>query len=159
MRIIGTWWLHGMGRFSALLDIVRGIHRTGTFPLHMASNELLCFFCCLYEHNIEQTVDLAWFERTWRSCNIIWWYWKVIWIAEHHILLKWVGLSFVLNLPITVPSGLHFALNVEDHFNKHDVPVVITYFQFTNFPCDDWENIPFVLSSSSNRKYELLSIV
>ena len=32
------------------------------------------------------------------------------------------------------------------------------YFQFTHFPCDDWENIHFVLSSSSNRKYELLSI-
>ena len=32
-------------------------------------------------------------------------------------------------------------------------------FQFTHFPCDDWENIQFVLSSSSNRKYELLSIV
>ena len=32
-------------------------------------------------------------------------------------------------------------------------------FQFTHFPCDDWENINFVLLSSSNRKYELLSIV
>ena len=26
-------------------------------------------------------------------------------------------------------------------------------FQFTNSPCDDWENIHFVLSSSSNRNY------
>ena len=32
-------------------------------------------------------------------------------------------------------------------------------FQFTHFPCDDWENIHFVLLSSSNRKYELSSIV
>ena len=32
-------------------------------------------------------------------------------------------------------------------------------FQFTHFPCDDWENIHFVLLSSSNRKYELFSIV
>ena len=33
-------------------------------------------------------------------------------------------------------------------------------FQFTHFTCDDWENIHFVLlSSSSNRKYALLSIV
>ena len=32
-------------------------------------------------------------------------------------------------------------------------------FQFTHFPCDDWENIHFVLLSSSYRKYELLSIV
>ena len=31
--------------------------------------------------------------------------------------------------------------------------------QFTHFPCDDWENIHFVLLSSSNRKDELLSIV
>ena len=32
-------------------------------------------------------------------------------------------------------------------------------FQFTHFPCDDWENIHYVLLSSSKRKYELLSIV
>ena len=31
--------------------------------------------------------------------------------------------------------------------------------QFTHFPYDDWENIHFVLLSSTNRKYELLSIV
>ena len=31
--------------------------------------------------------------------------------------------------------------------------------QFTHFSCDDWENIYFVLLSSSNRKYELLPIV
>ena len=31
-------------------------------------------------------------------------------------------------------------------------------FQFTHFPCEDWENRHFV-SLSSNRKYELLSIV
>ena len=32
-------------------------------------------------------------------------------------------------------------------------------FQFTHFPCDDWENIHFVLLLSSNRKYEVSSIV
>ena len=32
-------------------------------------------------------------------------------------------------------------------------------FQLTHFPYDDWINIHFVLLSSSNRKYELLSIV
>ena len=32
-------------------------------------------------------------------------------------------------------------------------------FQFTHLACDDWENIYFVLLSSSNRKYELLPIV
>ena len=32
-------------------------------------------------------------------------------------------------------------------------------FQFTHFPCDDWDNIHFVLLSYSNRNYELLSIV
>ena len=32
-------------------------------------------------------------------------------------------------------------------------------FRFTHFPCDDWENIHFVLISSSNRKYEILAIV
>ena len=46
------------------------------------------------------------------------------------------------------------------------IPLVIHYsiygavcFQFTQFPRDGWENILFVLLSSSNRKYELLSIV
>ena len=28
-------------------------------------------------------------------------------------------------------------------------------FQFTHLPCDDWENIYFVLLPSSKRKYEL----
>ena len=32
-------------------------------------------------------------------------------------------------------------------------------FQFSHLPFDDWENIYFVLLSSSNRKYELLLIV
>ena len=32
-------------------------------------------------------------------------------------------------------------------------------FQFTHFPCNDWENIHFALLSSSNWKYELISIV
>ena len=32
-------------------------------------------------------------------------------------------------------------------------------FQFANLPCDDWDDIYFVLLSSSNRKYELLPIV
>ena len=32
-------------------------------------------------------------------------------------------------------------------------------FQFTHFPCDYWENIHFVLLSSSNPKHEILSIV
>ena len=31
-------------------------------------------------------------------------------------------------------------------------------FQFANLPCDDWDDIYFVLLSSSNRKYELLPI-
>ena len=32
-------------------------------------------------------------------------------------------------------------------------------FQFSHLPCDDWDNIYIVLLSSSNPKYELLSIV
>ena len=32
-------------------------------------------------------------------------------------------------------------------------------FQFTHVPCDDWEDIYFLFFSSSNQKYELLSIV
>ena len=48
---------------------------------------------------------------------------------------------------------------------KHILSVIhyaicgVVWFQFTHFPCDDWENIYFVLLSSSNRKYELLPIV
>ena len=33
------------------------------------------------------------------------------------------------------------------------------HFQLTHFPCDDSKNVHFVLLSSSNRKYEILSIV
>ena len=33
------------------------------------------------------------------------------------------------------------------------------WFEFTHLHCDDWENIYFVLLSSSNQKYELLPIV
>ena len=49
---------------------------------------------------------------------------------------------------------------------KHHILSVIHYtiygavcFQFTYLPCDDCENIYFILVSSSNRKYELLPIV
>ena len=31
-------------------------------------------------------------------------------------------------------------------------------FQFTHFPCDDWDNMYCVLLSSSNRKHELLPL-
>ena len=33
------------------------------------------------------------------------------------------------------------------------------YLQFTQFSCDDRENVYFILLSSSNRKYESLTIV
>ena len=40
--------------------------------------------------------------------------------------------------------------------NSPNYPLYNTWvcvFQFTNFPCDDWENIHFVLLSSSNQNY------
>ena len=42
-----------------------------------------------------------------------------------------------------------------------DLPISLraVCFQFAHLPCEDWENINFVLLSSSNRKYELLPIV
>ena len=41
------------------------------------------------------------------------------------------------------------------HYTKYGA----VCFQFTHLPCDDGNNIYFVLVSSSDRKYELLPIV
>ena len=72
--------------------------------------------------------------------------WKLIWrhwtykMPVRYILSSvWVTLSIFSQLSIVQYLGL--------------------WFQFTHLPCDDWENIYFVLLSSSNRKYELLPIV
>ena len=93
------------------------------------------------------------------------------------------GLQIVLICLYTTPSHCHHWANLSEDIgllnscqiyfvecvSKIDhIRSVIHYtisiygavcFQFTNFPCDDWENIYFVLLSSSNRKYELSSIV
>ena len=91
------------------------------------------------------------------------------------------SLQIVFVCLYTTPSHYHHSANLSEDIElikclsdifvecvskiKHILSVIhyIIYgavcFQFSHLPCDDWENINFVLSSSSNRKYELLPIV
>ena len=73
-----------------------------------------------------------------------------------------------LSLPVSPQQGILFN-NVSDIFCRvckigHIFSVIhwtlyeAVCFQFAHFPCDDWENIYFVLLSSSYRKYELLNM-
>ena len=72
-------------------------------------------------------------------CKLIRGHWTYKMPVRYILSSVWVRLSIFSQLSIIQYMGLCF--------------------QFTHFPCDDWENIHFVLLSSSNRKYELLSIV
>ena len=72
-------------------------------------------------------------------CKLIWGHWTYKMPVRYSLSSVWVRLSIF--------SVIHYTI--------YGAVCV----QFTNFPCDDWENIHFVLLSSSNRKYELLSTV
>ena len=93
------------------------------------------------------------------------------------------GLTIVFIYLCTTPSHCHHCANLSEDIElikclsiyffecvskiRHILSVIhctirgYVCFQFTHFPCDDWENIYlyFVLLSSSNRKYELSPIV
>ena len=86
------------------------------------------------------------------------------------------GLQIVFNCLYIAPSHYHHCANLSEdielikclsdifcwvckirHINSviHYTIYETVCFQFTHFLCGDWENIQFVLLSSSNRKYEL----
>ena len=91
-----------------------------------------------------------------------------------------LGLQIVLVCLYSTPSHYHHCANLSEGIEfvkclsdifcrvckiKHILSVIhyticgAVCFQFTHFSCDDWKYIYFVLLSSSNRKYELLTIV
>ena len=100
---------------------------------------------------------------------------------QDFVLIINVQLLIVFVCLYITPSHYHHCANLPEDI-EHRMPVryilssvwlrlsifcsVIPYtiygtvcFQFTHLSWDDWENIHFVLLSSSNMKYELLSIV
>ena len=184
-----SWWRHQMQTFSPLLALYAGNSSvTGEFPsfdvffdVHFHDwqrtrhTDLWCYFCL----NKLQTVELAlicdaltlmWHPpntescRTWSITIVV----KPEWMSSMlRVTLQWAieCATFVSwwHWTYKVPVRLHFVECVSKI--KHIFSVIhytiygAVCFQFTHFPWDDWENIHFVLSSSSNRKYELLSIV
>ena len=75
-------------------------------------------------------------------CKLIWRHWTYKMPVRYILSRVWVRLSIFSRLFI-VKVTIYGAV----------------CFQFSHFPCADWENIHFVLLSSSNRKYDILSIV
>ena len=74
-------------------------------------------------------------------CKHIWKHWTEKMPVRYILSSVWVRLGIFSQLSIMQYMGLCV-------FNSH-----------ISLNCDDWENMHFVLLSSSNRKYELLSIV
>ena len=72
-------------------------------------------------------------------CKLIWRHWTYKMPVRYILSSVWVRLSIFSVIHYTIYGAVCF--------------------QFTHFLCDDWKYIYFVLLSSSNRKYELSSIV
>ena len=73
LKLLWKWWRHQMETFSALLPLVRGIHRWIT--LTKANDaELWCFLWYVTEQTVELTTETRWFETPpcslWRHCNV-----------------------------------------------------------------------------------------
>ena len=91
--------------------------------------------------------------------------------ARYILSSVWMRLSIFSQLSITQCMGLFvFSLPIQFtlvmierihtlSYHHHQIGSVCFQFTHSVYPCDDWENTYFVLSSSSNRKYELLSII
>ena len=121
-----------------------------TYCIYIPGKPGLCFhyYCAVYDECkysdafwladrirlfVHYTISLSSF------CKLIWGHWTYKIPVRYILSSAWVSLSIFSQLSIIQYMGLCF--------------------QFTHFPCDGWENIHFVLLSSSNRKHELLSIV
>ena len=103
---------------------------------------------------------------------------RLWWVQISGYILASRSCSFVCTLHHTIITIVQTYLRTMNLWNacqiyfvecvskmKHIFSVIhytiygVVCFQFTHFPCDDWEIIHYLLSSSSNRKYEPLSIV
>ena len=123
-----------------------------TYCIYIPGKAGFCFhdFCAVYEQcNYSDTFWLVHRVRLFvhstislsSLCKLIWGHWNKKMPVRYILSSVWVRLSTFSQISIM------------------QYICVVACFQFTLFPCDDWENIHFVLISSSNRKYELLSIV
>ena len=160
-----------IGWQSGLLDIL-------TSPLcctvHgvIISSVVVCLRCLLH-HILPLITYTFWENRDFVFIIIA----QFMMIANSQICF---GLQIIFVCLYITPSPYHHCANLSENIELAKCPSyifcgvckighilsVIHYtiygtasFQFTHFPCDDWENIYFVLLSSSNRKYEILFIV
>ena len=99
-------------------------------------------------------VQIVGYVLAWRSCSFVC---KVV-----HLIIIMVQ-TYLKTLNLLNACQIYFVecvSKIKHIFSVIHCPLYGTVcFRFPHFPCDDWENIHFVLLSSSNRKYELLSIV
>ena len=84
--------------------------------------------------------------------NVLAW-WSCLFVCTLHHLIIIIVQIYLKTLNLCVSKIKHNFSVI--HYTIYGA----VCFQFTHFPYDDWENIHFVLLSSSNRKYELLPIV
>ena len=89
-----------------------------------------------------------------RSCSFV--------CTLHHLIIIIVQ-TYLKTLNLLNACQIYFVecvSKIEHIFSVIHCPLYgAVCFQLTHSPCDDWQNIHFVLLSSSNRKYELLFIV
>ena len=113
-------------------------------------------FYVYYTIHVSQWVQIVRYVLPCRSYSLV--------CTVHHLIIIIVQ-TYLKTLNLINSCQIYF---VECVSKIRHILSVIHYtirgavcFQFTHFPCDDWENIYiyFVLLSSSNRKYELLPIV
>ena len=80
----------------------------------------------------------------------------------HHVIIIIVQ-TYLKTLNLKMPvryilSSVRVRLSIFSQLSIIRYMYGAVCFMFTHFPCDDWDNIHFVLLSSSNRKYGLWSI-
>ena len=143
------------------------------YPLFSYYSVVVCLRCLLH-HNLSLIAYT--FRENWDFVFII----IVQFMMSSNIRMRFgLQIQFVY-LYITSSHYHHCANLFEDieHLNvcqiyfiecvseiKHIISVTrytiygAVCFQFTHPPCDDWENVYFVLLSSSNRKYDILPFV
>ena len=97
-------------------------------------------------------VQIFGYVLAYRSCSFV--------CTLHHLIVQ----TYLKTLSLLNACQIYFVecvSKIKHIFSAIHCPLYgAVCLQFTHFHCDDWENIRFVLSSSSsNRKYEQKSIV
>ena len=143
-------------------------------PYTLLSYFVVCLRCLL--HHILSLIAYAFWENRDFVFIII-----VQFIMSSNSRMRF-GLQIVFVCLYSTSSHYHHCANLSDDIEltkclsdifvecvseiEHILSVILSNYtiywavclQLTHFPCDDWDDICFVLLSSSNRKYELLPI-